>query len=637
MFCKGKKVLLTKIEKIKYEDIKDIGLGAIYEKSKTVFRVFAPDPKKIELKIGKNFNNPRNKKFSMKKNNLGIFEVTLKGDFHGYFYSYIIDDVYEITDPYSYASSINSMYSIVCDLRKTDPVGFRNSEVPKIKIDDAIIYELNVKNYTADKSSNVKNAGKYLGLCEKNRKYHGFSTGIDNIIDLGITHVQLLPIFDFFSVDEASDKFFDDNNYNWGYDPELYFVPEGSYSTNPKDPLNRIYELKKMIESFHQNNIAVVMDVVFNHTFKSYDSNLYSLCKYYYRLNEDETFSNGSGVGNELASERSFVRKLIIDCLKFWVSEYKIDGFRFDLMGLIDIDTMKIAVKELRKINPNIIIYGEPWFALSTTLAYEKQSLKGSQKSQGFGVFNDIFRDAIKGDTESFAIGYIQGDFKLKGLVQDGIAGSLTSDSLVGFTDKANESINYLNCHDNLILYDKLQISLSNLDKIDDYVKLSMGIIMLSYGIPFLYEGNEFNHSKKNDRNSYNSPLFVNAINWADKETNYGIFTYTKDLIALRKSLGVFSNTSRENIKKNLEFMQTESDSTIIYKITEQKSTILIIINSKDQIENIKKVDLEKFLGKNIDNIENIFSKEGKNTYKIEIKDALTIDELSVNAYKIGG
>lgn len=630
--------MINKNEKLSYDDIKDMRLGAIYSPKQTTFRVFAPSINKIYLAITKDYNNPRKEFIEMKVGKYHIYEVTLKGDYEGYYYSYFVDDKYLVTDPYSFASSINSMYSVVCDMDKTNPKGFLSTPIPQIGENEAIIYELNVKNYTADESSGAKNRGKYLGLTEEGTNYNGFSTGIDNLVDLGITHVQLLPIYDFISVDEASNRFFDDDNYNWGYDPELYFNPEGSYATNPNDPTNRIIELKQMVQKFHEKNIAVVMDVVFNHTFKSYDSNLNTLGKnYYYRMNKDGTFSNGSGVGNELASERPFVRKLIIDCLKYWTSEYKIDGFRFDLMALVDLETIKIAIKELRKINPNIIIYGEPWMALGTTLPYHLHTVKGSQRSANFGVFNDVYRDAIKGDTDSYGIGYIQGAHYLKPVIEESIAGSIYYDNLrYGFADDASETINYFNCHDNLILYDKLQISLKNLERIDEYVKLAIGLVMLSFGKPFLYEGNEFNHSKKNDRNSYNSPLFVNAISWSEKEENYDIFEFTKNIIKLRKNLKVFTKTSPDFICNNLKFMDGLEDSLIIYSLNFENKITLVTVNVGENRETISRKSIEKFLkSKNI-RIENIFNKEGKNTSKM-IDGDLILEDLSINVFNIGG
>lgn len=623
------------VNNISYKELKKIKLGATYSKHETTFKVFAPNRDKIDLVITDDYKKVRRDIYPMKKDEMGIFTVSLKGNYDEYFYNYIVEDKYEVTDPYAVSASINSMYSAVVDLEDTNPEGFKESKHPDIKENEAIIYELSVKNYTADQSSGVYNRGKFLGLAEAGTRYKDVKTGLDNIKELGVTHIQVLPIYDFISVDEDHSRFFHDDNYNWGYDPELYFAPEGSYSTNPLDPKSRVREAKEMVKAFHDRGIGVIMDVVFNHTFKTIDSNLNTLApKYYHRTNPDESFSNGSGCGNELASEKPFVRKLIIDSLVYWAKEYKIDGFRFDLMALIDLETIKIAIKELKKINPNIIIYGEPWMALSSPLAYDQQIWKGRQRSNGFGVFNDDFRDAINGDVNSYGKGYIQGIFNNKHAIETGIRGSIDIGNGDGFADDASETINYFNCHDNLILYDKLAISLDDTSDINSYVKLALGIIMLSFGKPFIYEGNEFNHSKKNDANSYRSPLYINAINWEDKENNKEIFTYAKDLIALRKSIEAFKYTSHDEIEKRLDFIEGLDNSVIGYTLDKE---YLVLINVNCHEIFIDRDILVNYLGsEEYNKIEKIFDKEGMNNMSIDISHGINLESLSVNVYKIG-
>lgn len=626
---------LVREKEISYKEIKDIKLGADYSKNATSFRVFAPNREKIDLVITDDYKKVRRNIYPMKKDEMGIFSLVLKGDYDGYFYNYIVDDEYEVTDPYAYSASINSMYSAVINLEDTNPSGFKESNHINIDENEAIIYEMSVKNYTAEESSGVVNRGKFLGLTESGTKFAGLKTGIDNIEDLGVSHVQLLPIYDFVTVDEDHGKFFDDDNYNWGYDPELYFSPEGSYATNPKDPKSRVKEAKEMVKAFHDRGIGVIMDVVFNHTFKTIDSNLNTLApKYYHRTNEDDSFSNGSGCGNELASEKPFVRKLIIDSLVHWAKEYKIDGFRFDLMALLDLETIKIALEELKKINPNIIIYGEPWMALSSSLQYDQQIRKGRQRSNGFGVFNDDFRDAIKGDVNSYGKGYIQGIFSNKSVIEDGITGSFVRNDGTGFTDDASETINYFNCHDNLIIYDKLAISLDNTDDIDSYVKLALGLVMLSFGKPFIYEGNEFNHSKKNDANSYRSPLSVNSIEWEDKKNNMSLFKYTKELISLRKEIEAFRHTSKEEISKRLRFIENLDESIIGYTLDD---SYLVIVNVNKCGMHIEKNIIEDYINLDIINkFEKIFDKEGKNRIGVDFNDGIHVESLSMNVYKIG-
>lgn len=618
-------------------------MGAIYKKENTTFRVFAPNREKIDLLITDDYRKVRKKVIPMEKKEDDIFEVVVDGDLDGTYYNYLVEDMYEVTDPYSKASSINSLMSCVVDLSTTNPEGFKEYILPDNKEEDAIIYELNVKDYTGNFSSGVKYPGKFLGLSELDTNYKDFSTGLTHLKNLGVTHIQLLPIYDFISTFEEPDKFFDDNNYNWGYDPELYFNVEGSYSTNPYDPKSRIYELKKMIGEIHKQGMSVVMDVVFNHTYKTMDSNLEILAPgYYHRRHEDGSIANGSGVGNEVSSEQPFTRKLIIDCLKYWASEFKIDGFRFDLMALIDLDTIKLALKELKKINKNIIIYGEPWMAFSSPLPIDQQIWIPRQKSNGFGVFNDRFRDAIKGDNDGYSIGYIQGDYSRKTQIENGMAGSIYYDETrPGICDFASETINYFNCHDNLIFYDKLMVSLNDKILLNDVTKLGFGILFMSLGKPFIYQGNEFNNTKFNDSNSYSSPLKINAVDWKLKKKNYDLYLYVKDLIELRKENREFlSIIDPEEIRDNMKFFPNLPDSMIGYILKSDKDILMTIINAGIDEEIIDFNSLLEGFNINLNNIKEIkkiFSKKGKINVSLGLGEKEQLDKLSINVYKIGG
>ena len=616
-----------------YEEIKDIKLGATYTKQYTEFRVFAPNREKIDLLITDDYRKIRKEKYSMIKKEFDIFYCKIEKDLDGFFYSYLVEDKYEVTDPYSKASSINSIMSAVVDFDKITPRDF-GKKFKANKEEDAIIYELNVKDFTANKNSNVKYRGKYLGLAEKNTKFEGESTGISHLKELGVSHIQLLPVYDFISTFEENDKFFDDDNYNWGYDPELYFNVEGSYSTNPYNPKKRIYEFKKMVKKIHENGMNVVMDVVYNHTFKTIDSNLEILApNYYHRKNLDGSFSNGSGVGNELASEKAFVRKLIIDSLKHWVTEYDIDGFRFDLMALIDIDTIKIAIKELKKIKPYIIIYGEPWMGAESVLPREKQILTGSQRSNGFAVFNDSFRNAIKGDNDGYSKGFIQGNFYLKNQVEIGIAGSIDFDEKrIGFADDASEVINYFACHDNLIYYDKLKISLTDHEDLEYISRLGFAILFLSFGKPFIYEGSEFNNSKSNNGNSYNAPLSINGIDWQDKINNIETFSFVKDLISLRKKLEVFKLVKKDDIKKALTFVDGLEDFLLAYKINFEGKKIYVVINALKNDVEIDDYKRDKIFDKEIELVK-IFDKEGNINKRLNVSDMKKFSKHSINVY----
>lgn len=618
---------------VSYNQIKDIELGAVFSKEYTIFRVFSPNRDKIDLLLTDDYRKLRKKSYPMKKNKLGIFERKIHKNLDGYFYSYLIEDKYEVTDPYSKASSINSLMSAIVDFEKLKLSNEIKNYQPR-KEDEAIIYELSVKDFTSNKNSNVKYRGKFLGLSQDKIYYKNQSTGLRHLKDLGVSHIQLMPVYDFISTFEEDSKFFDEDNYNWGYDPELYFNLEGSYATNPYDPKTRIIEFKTLINSLHSQNFNVVMDIVYNHTFKTYDSNLNTLAPgYYYRKNKDGTYSNGSGVGNELASEKPFVRKLIIDSLKHWVLEYDIDGFRFDLMALIDIDTLKLLVKELKKIKKDILIYGEPWMGGNSSLPYTKQAVIGSQRSNGFSVFNDSFRDAIKGNNDGYSKGFIQGDFSFKNQIETGIAGSINFDEKrQGFADSAKETINYFNCHDNLIFYDKLRISLQSETRLEEISRLGFAILFLSFGKPFIYEGNEFNNSKNNNRNSYKSGLKINAINWQDKIDNLETFSYVKDLIYLRKNLKVFNNSENLFIRKNLTFVEGLDDCLIAYKIRDDKKIVFIVLNASFDDISLNKTIKKQIFGDN-DNLTKVFSKMGKINERINVSNIKTIQRHSANVY----
>lgn len=622
----------------------DKKLGFSYEKTNTIFRVWAPLREKILLAIYDDYNLIRRKTYEMQKDSYGVFEIQIEGDLHLKYYTFIVDDKFEVTDPYARASSINSGKSCVVDLERTNPEGFKNHKIPYNNKDEAIIYEVHIKDYSADSSSNTKFEfrGKFLGLSDDSSEIDGYKTGIENLKELGITHVHLMPIFDFLTVDERQSRFFDDDNYNWGYDPELYNNIEGSYSTDPYDPISRIYEFKKMIMELHENGVSVVMDVVYNHTYRSQDSNFNILNpNYYYRIDSNGGFSNGSGCGNEFMSESAMGRKFIMDSLKYFVEEYKIDGFRFDLMALTDLGTVDLIRKELNEINPNIIIYGEPWMALDSPLALNERTLPGTQKNRGFAVFNSDFRDAIKGDNDGGGKGYIQGDYYLKSRVETGIAGSIDFDEYrKGMAYRACESINYFNSHDNLILMDKLNLSVSNKDELEDIYKMAFNILFTSLGIPFIHCGNEFMRDKKLCHNSYNQPLSINAVNWKLKEKNFELFKYISELIDFRKSRNEFKLIDPEEIRKKLFFIAFLEDNLIGYTIKDEDDKVLLVLhNSYREERALTQLRLKEHLEhcyniKSIREILELFNSKGKAYNKVK-KDDFIIREFSTEIYEL--
>lgn len=628
------------------EELLDKEMGLIYSKKESIFRVYSPVRKDISLRIYNDYNDILYEEYEMTKNEDGCFEKILKEDLNGKYYTYVLDGLEEVTDPYSISSSMNSTKSAIVNLEETNPEGWEDHNIADIKRSEAIIYELHIKDFTYSENSGVKYPGKYLGLAEKGTRYKGYTTGLDHLKELGVTHIHLMPIYDFLTVKEEESLFNEDDNYNWGYDPELYNVPEGSYSLDSTDPKSRIYELKTLIKEIHEQGMKVVLDVVYNHVYRSWNSNFHKLYpNYYLRMKEDGSFSDGGGVGSEMASEKPMFRKFILESINYWQKEYKVDGFRFDLMGLIDIDTMKEVVNTARKNDPDVLIYGEPWTCRDTTLPYEKRTLKGSQRNNGFACFNDTFRDSIKGDNNGSVLGFAMGDFNKKLIVETGIAGSIDLDNNhIGFTNSPEETINYVNSHDDMILYDKIESSLKNASDEDkeSIYKLCNSIIFMSFGIPFIHEGNEFLRSKNGISNTYNKPISINKVDWSLKEKNYDTFIFFKELINLRKELKFFSEFNRIDIKNNLKFLDLKHKPSIAYYVTYEDNIYLFVHNAKDRpLELIKSNLCDIMTSKIGDKLENtrkilkIFNKNGKVNEDVSELDNVIIDKFSTEVYKI--
>ncbi|MBF7095743.1 type I pullulanase [Alkalibacter mobilis] len=544
----------------------DKKLGSFIEDQKLYFRVWAPGANKVELALYENHLSPKRKTYGMSADENGVYEVILGMENLDKFYTYILNDSFEITDPYSIGVSVNSLRSYSIDPGKIDPVGWGDHKISGTSdVMDTIIYEVHIKDFTVSEKSGVKNRGKYAGMVEKGAKFKNFATGIDHLKELGVTHIHLMPIFDFLTVNENPEYFYNDDNYNWGYDPEHYNVPEGSYSTKPEDPYNRIHELKKMIMTLHEEGFKVIMDVVYNHTYRGETSNFNLLApEYYYRMKSDGTFSDGSGCGNELATERPMVKRFIIESLKYWMDEYKIDGFRFDLMALIDVETVKEIVSELRKVKSDVFIYGEPWTAGETVLPDNLKTTKGKQQNMEFALLNDGFRNSVKGDNNGDLRGFIQGNCDYTRDFITGLAGSIyLNEGHIGFAAQPKETINFINSHDNLILNDKMKKVFMNApsDFIDRLNRMAFASLFIAQGIPLVHAGNEFLRSKDMKHNTYNEPLSVNGIDWSLKERNYEFFKYFKDLIRMRKKYPEFRLSSAQQIKDNLKFCNlTTSD-----------------------------------------------------------------------------
>lgn len=563
-------------------------LGAVYSKNNTVFKIWSPAAQEMKLVIYDDYKNDNRNIYPMLKGGNGVWEVKLEGDYKNKYYNYkvTINNIEKETpDPYAKGAAANGEKGMVVDFKDINPEGWENHKRPNpIKKTEAIIYEMHVRDFSISEDSGIKNKGKYLAFTEKSTEtLDNISTGLAHLKDLGITHLHLLPVYDFHGVDETK------GGYNWGYNPFLYNVLEGSYCTNPYDGRVRIKEFKQMVQVLHENGICVVMDVVFNHTYTTGDSPFDILVpKYYYRTDNNGMYTNGSGCGNETASEKPMMRKFIIDSVKFWAKEYKIDGFRFDLMALHDIETMREVESELRNINSNIMIFGEPWTGGESALSPSKQLRKGSQKGMNIAMFNDEIRNAIKGDNDGIGLGFVNGAHGLEKDVKRGIAGSIKYDEeLWGFTQEPGESINYVSSHDNLCLFDKFEKSnpKNSPEERERMNRLALSIILTSQGIPFIQGGTEILRTKKGIHNSYNAGDYINKIEWSRKKKYRKTYEYIKGLIALRKSQKVMTLDNAEEVKKCLRFIDSPKN-TVVYLLNSSYESdyknILIIHNANN-------------------------------------------------------
>lgn len=550
-------------------------LGPLYTPQQTTFRVWAPTASKLQLRVYDAPVGGTPRLLEMKKNAAdGTWETTLQGDCKGVYYTLSAagDDPgfhpdRELVDPYATCVTAFDGRAMVADDRT------RVTPRPPLAPQDAVIYEMHLRDFTVDPDSGVQRRGRYLGLTEAGTHLAGrpdVATGLDHIADLGVNTVQIMPITEFAS-DEANDK------YGWGYDAILYNTPDGWYASERLDD-SRVRETKQMIDALHRRGMRVIMDVVFNHTIEDIESvnkravSFEGLVPgYFYRRHLDGTYWNGSACGNEIRTEAPMARRFIKDSVKRWVSEYGVDGFRFDLMGLIDQQTMKEIAAELHATDPSLLVYGEPWAAGDTPIDI---TAKGKQRGLGFGVFNDTFRDALKGSVfQARDRGFVQ-DGSHRDEVRKGVQGSVTD-----FADSPLESLNYVECHDNLTLWDKLQVSTLDDPSVTDadrraMDKLAATVVMTSFGVPFLQSGQEMLRSKGGDDNSYDRPDSVNMLRWGQKVANNDVFGYYKGLIALRKAHPLFRPATAADARAALKFFDTDlgiqmADRTLGYVIAD--------------------------------------------------------------------
>ena len=605
-------------------------LGYVFNGGLNTFKVWSPIADEMYLCLYENYSDAEGKKYPMQKGDKGIWQISLEGNLENKFYTFIslIEGVKrEAVDPYARAVSVNGEKGAIIDLNKSNPDGWINHKVPKrLYGTDSIIYEVSVRDLTSDNESGINNKAKFLGLSEENTTGpQGVKTGLSHIKELGVTHVQLLPIFDFYTIDERAP--YNSEKYNWGYDPFNYNVPEGSYSTDPYNPTTRIKELKQAIKSLHESGISVIMDVVYNHVYDVNKSCFNKLVPgYYFRYNNNGTLANESMCGNGIASENAMVRKYIVDSIIYWANEYKIDGFRFDLMGLLDVKTMNTIREELDKIDPNIIMLGEGW-NMGSILKYEDKATQGNAyKLKNIAFFNDVIRDALRGNPFSYNVrGFLSGEYNKEYDVKKGIVGGIKYSNFIQLWGDVspNQVVNYIECHDNHTLYDKLNLTIKDSNDLKYMSRLGTSIILLSQGIPFLDLGQDFLRTKNGVQNSYNSPDSINKINWRRKLDNIDTFNYVKGLITLRKAKSVFRMKTVEEIKNKLMFINTPSRS-VGYKLLDDVNGNIIVIH------NANKNGIEIYLGYyGRFNVLVNKEKSGVEVIKVVEGDKLFVDSLS--------
>ena len=599
-----------------YPEYRGNDLGLIYTPQGSHFRIWSPAAEKAELIFyGSSLGNDRKSVIQLSKAENGTWKAFVSGNLKGSYYVFRIFThgkwLAEVPDPYAKAVGTNGRRAVVVDMKDTRPFGWEADKSPVFSSRkgmpaktgglpvDAVIYELHVRDATIDASSAVGAKGKFSGLTEVAAMNIGaVQTGLDHLQELGVTHVHLLPSYDFYSIDESKR---DSLQYNWGYDPLNYNTPEGSYSSNPDDGITRIKEFKEMIQAMHKKGLRVVMDVVYNHTMLTENSYFNQLVPgYYYRQTADGSFSNASACGNETASERPMMRKFMRESLKFWVEEYHIDGFRFDLMGIHDIETMNLISKELHQLKPDILLYGEGWTAGSSPIPDSLRALKkNAYQLDKIAVFSDDFRDGIKGSVfEHKDKGFVSGKPGMEESIKFGVVAACkhpqvdytkVNYSKAPYAKEPGQVVSYCECHDNHVLWDKLAISNST-DSPELRRKmhmLALSIVLTSQGISFLHAGTEFLRSKKGVENSFNAGDSINAINWFDKADNSDVFQFVRGLIAMRRDHPAFRMVTAEQIASNITFEQV-GDGLVSFTINGESvgddwKKVRVIYNSRTE------------------------------------------------------
>ena len=567
-----------------------------YSPRQTTFKLNAP--KKPTLRIyeaGRGGNAI--KKIKMKQTAENVWEATVSGDLKGKFYTFDIGRG-ETPGVFAKAVGINGHRGAIINMQTTNPSGWNSDHRLALKSPaDLIIYEMHHRDFSIDPSSGLVNKGKFLALTEQK--------AIRHLEELGINAVHILPSFDFASIDEANTT---TPQYNWGYDPQNYNVPEGSYSFDAEQPTRRILEFKQMVQALHKAGIRIILDVVYNHTFDIKGGNFdRTFPMAYYRYTADGKPSNGSGCGNETASEKPLMRQFMLESMKYWADEYHIDGFRVDLMGIHDIETMNLIRKELSSIDPNIFIYGEGWTAGTCAYPTEKLALKAHIKQMpGIAAFSDEIRDALRGPfSDEKQASFLGGIAGFEESIKAGIAGMIAHPQVdytkVNYTKEpwANEPtqmIAYVSCHDDMCLVDRLKASIPeaayDMEEVIRLDQLAQTVVFTSQGIPFMLSGEEMLRDKKGVHNSFNSPDEINHLDWNNLKKYPQVFAYYKGLIQMRKSHPAFRLGSAELVRKHLEFLPTQQDCLVAFRLKnhaggDKWNNIYVVLNGNTDLQSV--------------------------------------------------
>ena len=569
-----------------------------YTPEKTSFELWAPTADSAVVRL---YNGDvLAEEVAMTKGDHGLWNTNVEGDKKGMYYAFQVtvegETLKETAGIFARALDVNGNRGAIIDMRDTDPEGWSEDVRPAVDPTEIVIYEMHYRDMTAHESAGSSNPGKYIAMAEfGTRSHEGLATGIDHLREMGVTHVHLLPTADFGSIDESRPT----NQYNWGYEPKNYNAPEGTYSTDPANPTARILELKSLVKAMHEAGLCVVLDVVYNHTTSTENCGFeLTVPGYFYRMREDGSFADGSGCGNETASEKPMMRKYMVESLEYWVKEYHIDGFRFDLMAIHDIETMNLIRQRLEALNPDILLYGEGWAASAPLYDESKLAFKRyTYRMPGVAAFSDDIRNALRGTLDLSQGGFVHGVEGNKEALKFGLVGGVehpeVNHSEAAWCAEPRQHISYVTCHDDHNLRDRLEHLSPDATEEEriKMAKLAHFGVFTSQGVPFIFCGEEMYRSKRGEKNTYNMPDEYNAIDWALKSQYNDLVEYCKGLIAMRKEHSAFSLGSAEAVREHMSFIECDNEAAVgfvldkLEGIDTAKRIVVLMNGSRESVE----------------------------------------------------